>query len=135
VTNAPLRSYAVSVVRAALRIFFCLAAWLMLSPLGMAAEPCAMPVEANYVAPCCEGDEPCGMPDMGDMAPCFKCPPVLPPAGLPAIAPDVAAPLLVAFERPILITIESAHGDEAFVVVPFHPPPPTLLALGTLLTC
>ena len=122
-------------VRTALRIFCCLAAWLMLSPFAMSAAPCVMPDAARYVAPCCEGDEPCGMPDMGDVAPCFECSPMAPPAGLPAIIADVAAPLPLAFERPIWITIEPGHGDGTFVVVPFHPPPPTLLALGTLLTC
>jgi hypothetical protein len=118
-----------------LRILFCLAAWLMLSPLAMAAGPSELPARAHYVAPCCEGDEPCGMPDMGNVEPCFRCPPAMPLAGLPAITQDVAPALLVAFERPILITIESPSVGEAFAVVLFHPPPPTLLALGTLLTC
>lgn len=105
----------------------------MLSPLAIAATPCVMPEGMRTIAPCCEIGEPCGMPDMP--VPCAECWPALPSSALPAAISDVAPPLLVSFEQPILITIEAPNLGTPFVVVVFHPPPPTLLALGTQLTC
>ena len=133
--HGPPRRILYSLMRAALRIFFCLAAWLMLSPVAMAAPDCqATPTLARHVMACCESGAPCDMPAAQRDPLCPKCEPLAPLAVPPAI-PDFAPPLFVlVHERSI--TFERIGIALSFVpAVRVHPPPDTLLALGAMLTC
>lgn len=125
-------------MRSLFRIFLSLAAWLMLSPLAVTAAPCVT-TETPKVMPCCEGDEACEMPERGALAsetpPCIRCSPAAPLPSLPAATLNFLPPLAIAFERPTLLWFEAGEAVQPLIANRFHPPPPTLLALGTQLTC